>query len=279
MRTFNVQRSAYGVQSAVHKIIISLIVFCLSDCAAYACAAQEEIVCIQCHGAQTGKLGDPVKLWRGSIHAENGIACNDCHGGDPKDARQCHEPVPAVSSACRKQQDIPAFCGRCHVGVMKDYLQSAHGRALGHGGPTCVTCHSNHKVVKASLDIINEKTCTQCHSFDRARTIKDAMRQTEGLIVAIDGKISGFKGEGVDVDSLEKGLFSVRNRFHTLFHDVDVEKVKRESAQIDAELQKLSDNMAKLSEQRQKRKLAGAVVVGGALLAALLFYLLRKTYD
>ncbi|HLO26199.1 MAG TPA: cytochrome c3 family protein, partial [Geobacteraceae bacterium] len=232
-------------------------------------AAQEEIVCIQCHGAQTGKLGDPVKLWRGSIHAENGIACNDCHGGDPKDLVNAMSPSRGFLGV-PKQQDIPAFCGRCHVGVMKDYLQSAHGRALGHGGPTCVTCHSNHKVVKASLDIINEKTCTQCHSFDRARTIKDAMRQTEGLIVAIDGKISGFKGEGVDVDSLEKGLFSVRNRFHTLFHDVDVEKVKRESAQIDAELQKLSDNMAKLSEQRQKRKLAGAVVVGGVLLAALL---------
>ena len=43
-------------------------------------------------------------------------------------------------------------------------------------------------------------------------------------------KIGGFKDEGVDTERLEKGLFAVRNRFHTLFHDVDVEKVKRESA-------------------------------------------------
>ena len=43
-------------------------------------------------------------------------------------------------------------------------------------------------------------------------------------------QIDGFKGEGVDTDRLEKGLFSIRNRFHTMFHDVDVEKVKRESA-------------------------------------------------
>lgn len=277
MKTFNVQRSACGVQSAVHKIIISLIVFS-SLTAPVWCAAQEEIVCIQCHGAQTGRLGDPVKLWRGSIHAENGIACNDCHGGDPKDLVNAMSPDRGFLGV-PKQQDIPEFCGRCHVGVMKDYLQSAHGRALGHGGPTCVTCHSNHKVVKASLDIINEKTCTQCHSFDRARTIRDAMRQTEGLIVAIDGKITGFKGEGVDVDSLEKGLFSVRNRFHTLFHDVDVEKVKRESTQINSELNKLDGELGKIADKRQKRKTVGAVVVGGALLAALLCYFLRKTFD
>jgi len=250
----------------------------LIPAAAGGAAAQEEIVCIQCHGAQTGKLGDPVKLWRGSIHAENGIACNDCHGGDPKDLVNAMSPARGFLGA-PKESAIPVFCGRCHVGVLKDYQRSAHGRALGKGGPTCVTCHGNHKVARASLDIINEKTCTQCHSFERARIIREAMQQTEGLIVSIDRDVNHFKGEGVDVDSLEKGLFSVRNRFHTLFHDVDAEKVKRESAQINAELQKLAAPLAEIAERHQKRKMAGAVVVGGALLAALLFYLLRKTYD
>jgi hypothetical protein len=174
---------------------------------------------------------------------------------------------------------IPPFCGRCHVGVLKDFLGSAHGRALGKGGPTCVTCHSNHHVVKASLDIINEKTCTQCHSFERAGAIKEAMRQTEGKIVSIDKKISGLKSEGVDTDSMEKGLFAVRNRFHSMFHDVDVEKVTRESAQITAELDRVDKELGIISVQRQKRKIAGAIVIGGALLAALLFHLMRKTYD
>ena len=240
--------------------------------------AQEETVCVQCHGAQTGKLGDPVNLWRGSIHAENGVACNDCHGGDPKDLANAMSPARGFVGV-PKQRDIPALCGRCHVGVMKDYLQSAHGQALGRGGPTCVTCHGNHMVVKASLYIINEKTCTQCHSFERARIIRDAMLETEGLIVAIDGKISGFKYEGVDTERLEKGLFAVHNRFHTLFHDVDVERVTRESAQITGELNKLDNELAKIAEQRRKRKIAGAVVVGGALLTALLCYFLRKTFD
>jgi hypothetical protein len=241
-------------------------------------AAQEEIVCIQCHGAQTGRLGDPVKLWRSSIHAANGIACNDCHGGDPKDLVNAMSPARGFLGVPKKV-DIPAFCGRCHVGVEKDYRESAHGRALGKGGPTCVTCHGNHLVVKAALDIINEKTCTQCHTFERARIIRSAMSQTEFLIVSIDRKITGFKEEGVDTDALEKGLFAVRNRFHTLFHEVDVEKVKGASMQIDGELNKLDAELAKIDAQHRKRKLAGVAVVGMALLAALLFYLLRKTYD
>jgi len=239
---------------------------------------QDEIVCIRCHSGLPGRLGEPVKLWRDSIHAANGIRCNDCHGGDPKDAVNAMSPARGFLGA-PKETDIPAFCGRCHVGVMKDYLPSAHGRALGNGGPTCVSCHSNHLVLKASLDIINEKNCTQCHSYERARAIKEAMQQTEGMIVAIGEQIDGFKGEGVDTDKLEKGLFSVRNRFHTLFHDVDVEKVRQESAQINGELNKISDALGKIAEQRNKRKIAGGVVVGCALFAALLFYLLRKCFD
>lgn len=247
-----------------------------------ACAAdlppQTEIVCVQCHGGQQGRLGEPVKLWRGSIHAANGVACNNCHGGDPKDAVNAMSPARGFLGV-PKEHDIPAFCGRCHVGVFKDYTRSAHGRALGKGGPTCVTCHGNHLVVKASLDIINEKRCGQCHNYDKAGIIKEAMQQTEGRILSIGGRIDTRKGEGVDTERLEKGLFSVRNRFHTLFHNVDVAAVKRESVQINSELSSIDASLAKIEKEHGKRKYAGAAVVGAALLAAFLLYLLRRSYD
>lgn len=240
-------------------------------------AATGETACIECHGALTGRAGEPVRLWRGSVHAENNVSCHDCHGGDPKDQANAMSPERGFLGVPR-EPDIPAFCGRCHVGVNKDYLASAHGRALGRGGPTCVTCHGNHRVTRASLELINEESCTRCHSFERAREIKNAMQQTENLIVAIDGRVNGFKSEGVDTDRLEKGLFAVRNRFHTLFHDVDAAKVRNESAQIGAELEKLDVALKGIAEERQRRKLAGALAVAVSLLAALLFHLLRKTY-
>jgi len=237
----------------------------------------EEIVCIQCHTALPEKYSQPVKLWRTSIHEENGIACNACHGGDPKDAANAMSPARGFLGV-PKDKDIPAFCGRCHVGVLKDYQNSAHGRALGRGGPTCVTCHGNHKVVKASLDLINEQTCTRCHTFERARLIKAAMQDAESHIVAIDARIAAFKQQGADTERLEKGLFAVRNRFHSLFHEVNVKKVTEESTGIKVELKKLEEALQAMTEERQTRKIGGAIVVSVCLVLALLVHLLRKTY-
>jgi nitrate/TMAO reductase-like tetraheme cytochrome c subunit len=237
-----------------------------------------ETVCIQCHGTLPDKLGAPVKLWRTSIHAENGISCNACHGGDPKDAADAMNRARGFLGA-PKEIEVPAFCGRCHPGVMKDYLASAHGLKLGKGGPTCITCHSNHAVLKASLDLINEKSCTRCHSFERARAIRDAMLQTETTIIGIDKRIKGFQAQGVDTDRMGKGLFAIRNRFHTLFHDVNVTRVKSESTQINSELAKLDQELKRIEAARAERKLAGGFVIAGALLLAGLFHLMKKTFD
>ena len=241
-------------------------------------AGTDEIVCIQCHTNLPGKYSEPVKLWRDSIHAENGIACNSCHGGDPKDSANAMSPARGFLGV-PKEAAIPEFCGRCHVGVLKDYLTSLHGKALGKGGPTCVTCHGNHNVIKASLDLINEKSCSRCHSFKQAEKIKAAMNETESMILSIEARTAGFKQQGIDADRLEKGLFAVRNSFHSLFHTVDTLHVGTESVRIQAELKKLESILNGIDEQLSKRKLIGAGAVAGSLLAALLFYLLRKACD
>jgi len=241
-------------------------------------AGPTEIVCITCHGKLPGKYGEPVKLWQGSIHAENGIGCNGCHGGDPADSASAMSPARGFLGV-PKESAIPAFCGRCHIGVEKDYRASAHGRALGRGGPTCVTCHGNHRVVKASLELINEKSCSRCHTYERARLIRGAMQETEGMIAALEGRIAAFRGRGVDTDRLEKGLFALRNSYRSLFHNVNVELVKQESTRIQGGLQGLERELQGIDALERKRKLAGAFVIAGLLIAALLFHLLKKSYD
>lgn len=240
--------------------------------------AASEIVCIKCHSTLPGRLAEPVRLWRGSIHAENGIACNACHGGDPKDMANAMNRDRGFLGV-PKEAEIPGFCGRCHVGVLKDYLTSAHGKRLGHGGPTCVTCHGNHRVIKASLSLINEESCSRCHSFERARVIREAMLGPETLILDLEGKIAEYKRQGTDVDRLEKGLFSARNRFHSLYHNVDAEKVKKETELIVSDLKKLETSLQAIEETKRKRKIAGGIAIAGALLAALLFHLMRKSID
>jgi formate-dependent nitrite reductase cytochrome c552 subunit len=238
----------------------------------------DEIVCITCHSSMPGKFGEPVKLWQESIHSANGIACNACHGGDPRDAANAMKKERGFLGA-PTYNDVPAFCGRCHVGVLKDYLASAHGRALTKGGPNCVICHGSHQIVKASLELINEKSCSRCHSFERAKLIRGAMQETEAMIVAIDARLKVYKQVGTDTERLEKELFATRNSFHSLFHNVDVKKVTDESTRIKGELKKIETALAALDEQKSKRKMIGVMAVCGALLAALLVHLLRKTFD
>jgi hypothetical protein len=258
--------------------LVVLVLFLSASPSAATAAEGTETVCITCHGSLSGRYGEPVQLWQGSIHAENGITCHGCHGGDPKDAANAMSPARGFLGA-PKEVAIPAFCGRCHVGVERDYRASAHGRALGRGGPTCVTCHGNHRVVKASLELISEKNCGRCHDFQRARQIRGAMEETEGRIAALEGKVASFRDKGFDTEPAAKELFALRNRFRSLFHNVDVELVKGEAVRIQAGLRGIDTTLLGLDATERKRKLTGAVAVGGALLAALLFHLLKRTYD
>ena len=174
-------------------------------------AAPQVIVCIQCHAAQAGRLSQPVVLWQNSIHSEHGITCNACHGGDPMDAANSMDPargfrgVPAPTA-------VPGVCGGCHMGITRYYMNSAHGRALGRGGPTCVTCHGSHGIVSASLALIDKKNCGVCHSFDKALTIRSAMVKTDGMLKAIEKRIKVLRSQGIETDPLEKKLFSHHHR-------------------------------------------------------------------
>ena len=257
--------------------ILATLLFCLAV-SVMTCRAAQENACVTCHGSLPGKYGEPVVLWKTSIHAENGVYCHECHGGDPKDAANAMKPDRGFKGV-PKETAIPETCGRCHVGVLKDFLGSAHGKRLGSGGPTCVTCHGNHAIRKASLDIINEKSCSRCHPYERARLMKLAMQETEGQITALDARIQTLKLHGKASEGMEQGLFSARNRFHTLFHNVVVEKVRSESADIRKDLDIIGSQIDAIEQAEQKRKMAGAAAVGGVLFAALLFWLLGKTYD
>jgi Cytochrome c7 and related cytochrome c len=257
--------------------ILALLIACLAISVVTAPAAQDN-ACVTCHSSLPGKFGEPVILWKTSIHAGNGVFCHECHGGDPKDMANAMNPSRGFKGVPRETA-IPETCGRCHVGVLKDFLGSAHGKRLGNGGPTCVTCHGNHAVKKASLEIINEVNCTKCHPYERARLMKQAMQETEGRITTLDARIQGLKLHGKASEGMEQGLFNARNRFHTLFHNVMVEKVRSESTAITRELDTIGAQIDALEQAEQKRRMAGAAAIGGLLLAALLLRLLGKTYE
>jgi hypothetical protein len=241
-------------------------------------AQKEETVCIQCHGGLPDALGAPVGAWRTSIHAGNGISCHDCHGGDPTDFAMAMSPERGFLGA-PEYEAVPQFCGRCHVGVLEDYLKSAHGIALSQGGAQCVMCHSNHAVQKASLDLINPDSCSRCHDYARAEKIRGILADTDARIVAIDGELKSFGKLGLNVEAFEGQLFDLRNRFHRAFHTVNIDRVKAQTGEVLAGLDKLRAEISKIDASLGQRKLWGGVAIGLLVLAGILFLLMRKTYE
>jgi hypothetical protein len=190
-------------------------------------------VCIGCHASETidPKIKDIPQKWEMSIHYQHNVSCHDCHGGDPKDPAMSMSPQRGFVGA-PKYRDVPEFCGKCHVGILRNYLESGHGKALKSSGkgPNCVTCHGSHKeeqyIQKAHIDIINERLCSQCHSYERAKIMKQALFLTEKKISELDRSLRELRHEGIYTADEEKALFSTEAEFRALFHTVDVNLVK-----------------------------------------------------
>ncbi len=213
----------------------------------------EEGVCIECH--ISSKMNpDYLKIpqeWKMSIHYKNRVSCHDCHGGDPSDAAvSCGTPHSGFVGT-PKYKDVPNMCGKCHLGILERYQTSGHGRALkaSGAGPNCVTCHGSHRIQKANIDIINEVRCTKCHTYQRAKAMKQALFLTEKKIGEIESTIDDLKTQGVDVSGPEKALFRTSASFRTVFHSVNVDLVKEKSSSTMSELSKIESDIVALIKE------------------------------
>lgn len=242
-------------------------------------SAETTSVCIDCHGGLSGQLGEiPTAEWHTSIHARHRVSCHDCHGGDPTDyvnamtAERGFIGVPEYA-------EVPAFCGRCHVGVEEDYRESLHGQVVEFGGPNCVTCHENHAVQVATIDLINEVSCSRCHSYDKPALIKEEISTTEGVLSRLESSVASLYRVGFDIGRLQDDLFSTRNNFRRLFHSVDIEKIRAETAGFDAALEETKATIDELEKTLGRRKIAGGALVLLLILGGCVALLIRRTYE
>lgn len=151
--------------------------------------------CVTCHRVLEGPEAEAgvVHDFGLSAHADAGLDCSDCHGGNP-DAPADLESFDYSAAKGRgtgfhgapDRDEIPSFCGRCHsdaeymrrfapqlrVDQEQLYYISGHGRVLQEGNTrvaTCVDCHSTHRIMGASdprstvAPVRVPATCTACH--------------------------------------------------------------------------------------------------------------------
>jgi len=131
-----------------------------------------------------GTAPDPYSRYKQSIHGQavlkSGLVvsavCNDCHG--------THDILPHTDPKSKiNHENIRTTCGGCHSGVLAQFNESVHGKALtsgaklpsGQGAPTCTVCHHSHSIVRITADnwqLHNLNECGTCHS-DRLNTYRE----------------------------------------------------------------------------------------------------------
>ncbi|MBI4839403.1 MAG: cytochrome C [Nitrospirae bacterium] len=204
--------------------------------------------CIECHSSNIMKpeFQDIPNQWKMSWHYQNSVMCHDCHGGDYKDATMSMSHQRGFVGT-PKPADTPQFCGKCHIGILRNYLESGHGKSLQSTGkgPNCVTCHGSHNIQKASIEIINEGRCTKCHSYERAQIMKQALFATENKMKEIESQLANLKAKGMYVGAENRELFSTQAEFHALFHTIDADLVKQRTDEF---MRRLNAIDAKIKE-------------------------------
>lgn len=144
--------------------------------------------CLDCHSALPDPYGVTAETFAQDIHAQKGLTCSSCHGGDPTS----DDPNVAMSKKAgwkghidRKQ--IPQLCGSCHSDAaymkqfnpslrtdqLSEYKTSVHGKRLAAGDTkvaVCVDCHSVHDLKppsdpRSKVNPVNvASTCAHCHA-------------------------------------------------------------------------------------------------------------------
>jgi len=242
----------------------------------------EENVCISCHASDAMKpeYREITEAWQASWHAQNKISCENCHGGDPKDAALAMSRERGFVGV-PQPQNIPEFCGKCHIAIVTNFLESGHGKALmsGHKAPTCVTCHGSHNIQKASINIISEQLCTKCHTYERAKIMKQALFQTENKIEELGKNLEALKREGIYPVTDERNLFSTQAAFRALFHTVDVNLVKDRTDEFTARLDEIGNNIQATDRELKFRKNFSAFLLLSFACMGIVIFLLNKTKD
>lgn len=150
--------------------------------------AQAKNSCLDCHSVLPDELGVSEEKFSHDIHAQRGLTCVSCHGGDAStdDAEEAMSKKAGFKGKIERK-NVPQLCGSCHsdpaymrqfnpslrTDQLSQYKTSIHGMRLAAGDTkvaVCVDCHSVHDLRPPSdpqskvhpANVAN--TCARCHA-------------------------------------------------------------------------------------------------------------------
>lgn len=182
-----------------------LVLLGLISCAGMASAgakqtSRPENSCVACHTQlpDTSFVGAKSHGWKGSVHHQHGVTCDNCHGGAPEAAEQSTAHAGMLGSSNPQSpvyfRNIPATCGKCHGAESYKFTQSRHYQRLEATGqgPECVTCHGSMVTRILAPDSLAD-VCDRCHNErmgivpdvpQKAKTVLLLLRESKELLAA-----------------------------------------------------------------------------------------------
>jgi nitrate/TMAO reductase-like tetraheme cytochrome c subunit len=231
--------------------------------------------CINCHQSLPDKrLSQPVQQWSESVHAEVGNTCEGCHGGDPKEASLKAMSKASNFSGVPEDDEIATFCGKCHQGISKDYLDSPHGMS---GEPTCKDCHGAHTIQRSSEQIISEEKCSVCHDYEYPEKLKGILQSLHSQFQEAENKVKLING--FPTDPLEKDLkkdWKDLRQVRRVLHQFDITAIQAKAKDVTAEITETTLEVDRLIGLSQARRKWGLLVVLVFMGLAVLTYLYNK---
>jgi hypothetical protein len=245
-------------------------------------AKGEISACIQCHTSDDmgPEMHEITRQWKESFHAKHNVSCHDCHGGAPEDASMSMMHQRGFKGT-PKNIDIPEFCGTCHIAILDNYLKSGHGKTFCDTaeGPSCTTCHGSHNIQQASMDIINDQLCSQCHTYERAKEMKQALFMVESKLSNVEENLDRLKRLGIDVDNQQKVFYRNHAAFRALSHSIDVDAVRTKSGDYIKKLEIIESEANESFKQLNFRRNYFAYLFLLFLGLSIVVFLLSKSYE
>ncbi|MBZ5510259.1 MAG: cytochrome c3 family protein [Acidobacteriia bacterium] len=164
-------------------IVVALFAASRAHAAALPPAVQS--TCVDCHSALDANLKVTGEQYAQDIHAQKGLTCAACHGGDPTSMEAMDKKKGFKGHIDRKA--IPELCAKCHADgaymrqynpslrtdQLAQYKTSVHGKRLAGGDSkvaVCIDCHGVHgiravKDPRSKVYPLNvADTCARCHA-------------------------------------------------------------------------------------------------------------------
>jgi len=212
--------------------------------------------CVDCHSdkkwlVQNKKLYDYYQNWQISVHAEEGITCTDCHGGNPSasDKTTAHAGKAmggSGTSSAVNFRNIPKLCAECHKDIYEGYSTSPHAKHLvvkagEQQGPSCVTCHGSVNATALNVTTVRE-VCQNCHNpkTNNHPEIPERAAYILSRFLSINRlyRYVSLKGNPEDTAKFFKTIDPIRGDLAKEWHTFNLDKVEGKTTLLLDELKK-----------------------------------------